>query len=57
MLSLKKAGASQENGRSLVAQTTHTTIGFAEHWGGVATRDEIRLDTFASTEEGAQSLV
>jgi len=54
LLSLKKAGASREHGWSLGEPTTHTTMKFADHRGGVATRDEIPLDTFASRQEGTQ---
>lgn len=59
LLSLKKSNASQECAWSLGEPTTHTTMRFAEH-RGVAnpqdeTQDEIRLDTFASTHEEAQS--
>ena len=55
MLSLKKAATPQEDGWSLGEPTTHNTMRFAERRGGVATRDEIPLDTFASTHEGTQS--
>ena len=55
LLSLKKAGASREHGWSLGEPTTHTTMKFADHRGGVSTRDEIPLDTFASTRETTQS--
>ena len=55
LLSLKKASASQEYGWNLGEPTVHTTMRFAER-RGVATRDEICLDTLASTHEGAQSL-
>ena len=55
LLSLKKANASQAYGWSLGEPTMYTTIGFAEHRGGVGTRGEIRLDTFASTHEGTRS--
>ena len=54
LLSLKKAGASREHGWSLGEPTTHATMKFADHRGGVSTRDEILLYTFASTHEGAQ---
>jgi len=54
LLSLREAASSQENGWSLGEPTTHTTIRFAERRGGAATRDEISLDTFASTNEGTQ---
>ena len=54
LLSLKKATASQEKGWSLGEPTTHTSMRFAEG-RGVATRDEISLDTFANTHEGTQS--
>jgi len=54
MLSLKKAATSQEHGWSLGELTAHTTMRFAEHRGGVGTRDEIRLDTFGSMHEGTQ---
>ena len=56
VLSLKKAATSREDGWSLGEPTiTHNTMRFAECRGGVATRDEIPLDTFASTHEGTQS--
>ena len=55
MLSLKKAATSQVNGWSFGEPTTHSTIRFAERQGGAATRNEIRLDTFVSTNEGIQS--
>jgi len=54
LLSLKKAGASQESAWSLGELTT-TTVGFAEHRGGATTNDEIILNTFASTDNGTQS--
>ena len=54
MLSLKKASASQQYGWSLGEPSAHTTMRFAEHRGGISARDEIRLDTFASTHEGIQ---
>ena len=53
LLSLKKADASREYDWSLEEITTHTTMGFAGH-RGVATRDEILLDTFASAHEGTR---
>ena len=54
MLSLKKAANPQEDGWSLGESTTHmTTVRFAERQGGVSTRDEVPLDTFASMQEGA----
>jgi len=52
LLSLKKAGASREDGWSLGEPTTHTTMKFADRRGGVATRDEIPLDM--STQERTQ---
>jgi len=55
MLSLKKAGTSQEHEWSFGELSVHTTMGFAARRGGVATRDDIRLDTFASTLEGTRS--
>jgi hypothetical protein len=55
MLSLKKATSSQEHGWSLGEPSVHTTMRFAERRGGVSTRDEIRMDTFAGTREGTQS--
>lgn len=55
MLSLKKAATLQDNGWSLGESTTHSTTRFAQLQSGVATRDEIRLDTFASTYEEIQS--
>ena len=51
LLSLKKAGASQEHGWSFGEPTTHTTMKFADRRNGVATKDEISLDTLASTQE------
>ena len=57
LLSLKKVNALHEHGWSLGEPTTHTTMGFAERRDGVATRDELHLDTFASTQEGTQSQV
>ena len=57
LLSLRKADAPDEHEWSLRDQTMHTTIKFADHrlGGGVASRDEIHLDTFSSTQEGAES--
>jgi len=55
LLSLKKAGASREDGWSLGEPTTHTAMRFADRRGGVATRDEIPLDSFMSTQERTQS--
>ena len=54
MLSLKKAGTLQEDGWNLGESAVRTTMGFAEHRGGVTTRAEIRLDTFGGTHEGTQ---
>jgi len=54
LLSLKKAGASQEYGWSLGEPTTHTTMKFAECRGGAITRDEIHLDLFVITHKGNQ---
>ena len=54
MLSLKKAANPQEGGWSLGEPTTHMTMRFAERRGGVSTRDEVPLDTFASTREETQ---
>ena len=51
LLSLKKAGALQERGWSFGEPTTHTTMKFADRQNGVATKDEISLDTLASTQE------
>jgi len=48
LLSLRKANASQEHGWSFGEPTTYSTMRFAEHRGGVATRDEIPLDTFVA---------
>ena len=53
ILSLKKAATSQEQGWSLEEPTTHIVMRFTERQ--VATRDEMRLDTFASTRGGTQS--
>ena len=55
LLSLKKAGTSREDGWSLEDPTTHTTMRFADLRGDVATRYEIPLDTFVSTQERTQS--
>ena len=58
LLSLRKANASQEGAAwSLGEITTHTTMRFAERRGGVTTRDEMPLDTFADThlDEGSES--
>jgi len=57
LLSLKKAGASEENRWTLGDLTTHTAIKFADRrlGGGVASRDEIHLVTFSSTQEGTES--
>jgi len=54
LLSLKKAGASREDGCSLGEPTTHTTMKFAERRGGDITRNEIHLDIFASMQERTQ---
>jgi len=54
LLSLKEAAASQEQGWSLGELTAHATLRFADRRGDVITRDEISLDTFASTREGTQ---
>ena len=54
LLSLRKANDAQEYEWSLGESTTDT-MKFARHRGTLATNDEIRLDTFASTYEGAQS--
>jgi len=55
LLSLKKANASEEHGWSFGEPTTHTTMKFAERRGGADTRDEVPLDTCASTQEGTRS--
>ena len=55
MLSLKKAGAPREDGWSFGEPTTHATMSFAEPRGAAVTRDEVPLNTFASTQEGTQS--
>jgi len=55
MLSLKKAANPQEGGWSLGEPTTHMTMRFAERRGGVSTRDEVPLDTFASMQEETRS--
>jgi hypothetical protein len=52
MLSLKKAAAPQK--WNFGEPTTHTAMRFAGRRGGVSTRDEIHLDVFTSTHEGAQ---
>jgi len=51
LLSLKKASASKEDGWSFGEPTMHTTMKFAERRGGNVTRDEISMDTLASTQE------
>jgi len=56
MISLKKATASRDEAWNLGEPTAHTTMRFAERRGGIATRDEIHLDTFASTHEGTFSI-
>ena len=56
LLSLKKANASQEYGWNLGEPTVHTTMRFAERRGDVS-RDEMHLDTFASTHEETQSQI
>jgi hypothetical protein len=53
MLSLRKAALSQTPGWSLGEPTVHATMKFAER-RGLTTRDEMRLDTFASMQEGTQ---
>ena len=55
MLSLKKANTSQDNGWSLGEPTTKTTLRFAERQGIATMGDNVRLDTLASSDEGAQS--
>ena len=55
LLSLRKASASQERGRSFGESTTRTTIRFVERRGGTTMTDAIYLDTFSSTHEGTQS--
>ena len=55
MLSLKKAGDSQEHGWSLVVSTTHNSIRFAERRGGVVTRDETPLDNFRACRKGLKA--
>ena len=55
LLSLRKANASQEHGWSFGEPTTHSTMRFAGRRGDISTRDEIHLDTFASTHERTQS--
>ena len=54
LLSLKKANASQE-AWNLGEPSAHTTMRFAERQDGATTRNEMRLDTFASTHEGTKS--
>jgi len=56
LLSLRKAAALKGQGWSLGELTAHSTIRFGER-RGVSTRDEIRLDVYASTQEGAQTRV
>ena len=55
LLSLRKANALQEHGWRFGESTKHTTIRFVECRGGTAMSDAIYLDTFSSTDEGAQS--
>jgi len=52
MLSLKKSATSQQNGWSFGEPTVHTTLRFARHR---SSGEEIRLDTFASTQARTQS--
>ena len=55
LLSLKKANASKETTWNFGEPAAHTTMRFADRRGAVATRDEIRLDTFTITQEGTKS--
>jgi len=55
LLSLKKATAPNENAWSLGEPTAHTYAGYAERRGGLVMRDEMRLETLASSDEGAQA--
>jgi len=55
LLSLKKAGASQEHGWNFGGPTTCTVMDFAERRRGVAVRDETPLHTLSSTQERTQS--
>jgi len=58
LLSLKKAGSqSEEYEWSFGGPTTHTTIKFVDCRleGGVATRDEISLNTFSGARERTYS--
>jgi len=54
LLSLEKAGASQEHGRNFGEPTTYTIMNFAEYRRGVTMRDETPLHTLSSTREGGQ---
>jgi hypothetical protein len=54
MLSLKKAATLQTPGWSLGEPTAHAAVRFTERRGGIAVKDEIHLDTFVNTYEGAQ---
>ena len=49
LLSLRKANVPREYAWSLGEPITQSTIGFAEPQGRFSVRDEIPLDTFAST--------
>ena len=56
LLSLRKAGAPKEHGWSLGEPTMHTAMKFGERRGpGAATRDEMLLEIFSSTQERTQS--
>jgi len=54
LLSLKKATTPNEHGWSLGDPTAHTHAGYAERRGDLVPRDEMRLETLASSDEGAQ---
>ena len=52
LLSLKKANTLHEHGWSVGEPATHTNVRFSGRRSSAVTRDEMRLDTFASTQEG-----
>jgi hypothetical protein len=53
LLSIKKAAALQEDGWNL-KQSIVYTMRSADHEGSLGTRDEIRMNAFASTGTGVQ---
>jgi len=54
LLSLKKATVPNEQGWSLGDPTAHTYVGYAERRGRLFMGDGMRLETLASSDEGAQ---